>query len=303
MAEGVRVMVKASETVELAAGPLTLTLAPGIGGSVATFRHGETDIMRPLSLADAEAGNVLGTAMFPMVPYANRISGNAFDFRGRTYRFKPNLPPDRHILHGSGWQLPWSVDRATGDEALLSLADRGDPYQYRATQHFALDPAGLTVSMTITNNAPDPMPFGFGLHPWFIRDPDVTLQFVASTFYLEEPEHLAGDRITLPPELGFAREGPLPDRWRNNDFGGWDGAAMLRFPSRGFGLRISADPVFRHLMVYADPARPFFCIEPQTHASGAFNRKAGFDDPDEGILVLGPGEQAGGTVRFDVVSA
>jgi len=293
-------MAGTSDPVELAAGALNVTLAPAIGGSLAAFRHGAIDLMRPLSARDAGPGNVLGVAMFPMVPYANRIARNAFDFRGRTYGFQPNNPPEKFNVHGTGWHRAWDVDRAEGSEAVLSLADSGAAYQYRATQHFALEPAGLTVVMTITNDAPDPMPFGFGLHPWFIRDPDVTLQFKAGTFYLEEPDGVAGDRITVPAELGFGVERPLPDRWRNNDYGRWDGVAILRFPSHGFGLRIIADPVFRHLMIYADPTKPYFCVEPQTNASGAFNRRGGFEDAEEGVLVLGPGESAKGAVRFEV---
>ena len=62
---------------------------------------------------------------------------------------------------------------------------------------------------------------------------------------------------------------------------------------------MAADAVFGHLMVYADPAKPFFCVEPQSNASGAFNRAGGFDDPAEGVRVLEPGESLGGTVRFE----
>jgi len=66
---------------------------------------------------------------------------------------------------------------------------------------------------------------------------------------------------------------------------------------------MTADPAFAHLMLYADPARPFFCVEPQSNASGAFNRAGGFDDPAEGIRILEPGESMAGAVRFEAASA
>ena len=91
----------------------------------------------------------------------------------------------------------------------------------------------------------------------------------------------------------------LPRGWRNNDYGGWKGWAEVAWPSRGARLVMTADPVFRHLMVYADPTKPYFCVEPQSNASGAFNRGSEFDDPAEGVLVLEPGESLGGTVRFE----
>ena len=57
------------EVMQLSAGELAIGLVPGIGGSLAYFRKGGVDLMRPLSPADLAAGNVLGVAMFPMVPY------------------------------------------------------------------------------------------------------------------------------------------------------------------------------------------------------------------------------------------
>ena len=44
-------------------------------------------------------------------------------------------------------------------------------------------------------------------------------------------------------------------------------------------------------MLYADPTKPYFCVEPQTNASGAFNRGR-WTDPDEGVIVLASGESA-----------
>lgn len=257
------------------------------------------DLMRRLSDDDRQAGNVLGVAMFPMMPYANRIAGNAFDFAAKRWQVQPNNPPETVNVHGSGWKHAWTVAEASDAQATLSLdiAAGVEPYSYRATQVFVVSEEGLGVTMTLTNTGPVSMPFGFGLHPWFDRDPDVTLQFEATRFYLEEPLGIAGDPITLAPELDFAGGRPLPAGWRNNDYGGWTGEATLRFPARGAGLRIKADPVFKHLMLYADPTKPYFCVEPQTNASGAFNR-GGWNDPDEGIIVLAPGESAAGSVSL-----
>ena len=104
-----------------------------------------------------------------------------------------------------------------------------------------------------------------------------------------------------PLPADFPNPGPLPD-WRlNNDFGGWSGQAELEFPSRGVALRISADPVFGHLMIYADPEQPFFCVEPQSNAAGGLGRDPTASDPKEGVILLEPGEMARGRIRFDVL--
>ncbi|MBZ9738217.1 MULTISPECIES: aldose 1-epimerase [unclassified Mesorhizobium] len=288
-----------SEPLTLKAGALEVGLVPDIGGSVSSLRWRGVDVMRRLSEDDRKAGNVLGVAMFPMTPYANRIAGNVFGFAGKRWQVAPNNPPEKYNVHGSGWQHAWTVVEAGTASAILTLdiAAGADPYSYRATQAFVVSGEGLGVTMTLTNSGPVALPFGFGLHPWFDRDPDVTLQFKARRFYLEEPDGVSGDRISLPPELDFAEGRPLPAGWRNNDHGGWNGEACIRFPTRCVGLRITADPIFRHLMLYADPTKPYFCVEPQTNASGAFNRGQ-WDDPEEGVIVLGPGQSAIGTVSF-----
>ena len=102
MAGGWPGMGGASEFVALTAGPMEVGLAPEIGGSVAWCRWRGIDLMRPLSDADAASGNVLGVACFPMVPYANRIAGNAFAFEGKAWRFEANNPPERLNVHGMG---------------------------------------------------------------------------------------------------------------------------------------------------------------------------------------------------------
>lgn len=292
-----------SEVVRLAAGEMEAGLVPEIGGSIAWLRWRGIDLMRPLSGADRAARNVLGVACFPMLPYANRIAGNAFDFDGRPWRFAANNPPERYNVHGTGWQQPWRVEEATPAAVRLALEVDGEPYAYRAEQRFAIEDGAFTVAMALRNRGRSRAPFGFGLHPWFERAPDVVLRFRARDFYLEEPEHVAGERITLPPELDFAEGRALPDRWRNNDFGGWDGRAEITWPARGVRLVMTAEPVFRHLMLYADPGRPFFCVEPQSNASGAFNRAGGFADPAEGIRVLEPGQDMAGTVKFTAETA
>lgn len=288
-----------SEPLVLRAGALEVGLVPQIGGSMSSLRWCGIDLMRRLSDEDRKVGNVLGVAMFPMTPYANRIAGNAFDFAAGRWQVQPNNPPEKFNVHGSGWQHAWTVTDTGPANATLSLdmVAGAEPYSYRATQAFAISDENLIVTMTLTNTGLVAMPFGFGLHPWFDRDPDVTVQFKARRFYLEEPDGLSGDPITLSPELDFAERRPLPGGWRNNDYGGWDGEATIRFPARGAGLRIKADPVFKHLMLYADPTKPYFCVEPQTNASGAFNR-GGWDDPQEGVIVLAPGERCSATVMF-----
>jgi len=291
--------------VEISAGPLSLGLAPDVGGSVAYFRleRGDAaiDLMRPLSDADRRAKNPVGAAMFPMVPFANRIADNAFSFGGRAYRFAANNPPERFHVHGTGWRSAWSVASAGRERAVLELVrERPDePYSYRATQTFVVRPTALTVSTTIENRGTVAMPFGFGQHPWFERAADVEIRFNAGVFWIEGWDHVASERIVTPPELGFTTWRRLPSARRNNCYGLWDGRVEIRWPSRRMGLRIDAEPVFRHLMLFSDPGRSDFCLEPQTNAVTAFNMMADeLAGYDLGIIILEPGQSAGGSMTI-----
>jgi aldose 1-epimerase len=284
---------------EISSGSLRLGLAPELGGSVAFFRRGGIDLLRPLSDDDRAARRVVGAAMFPMAPYANRIAGNEFTFDGRTYRFAANNPPEKFNVHGTAWHLPWRETIVAPDEAVLTLEHlpRDEPYRYAASQRFALDADTLTVTTTIENRGPRRMPFGFGQHPWFIREPDVMVQFDAGGLWIEGWDNTASERIATPPEFSFASTRRLPKARRNNCYGLWDRRVDIAWPSRGVALHMEADPVFRHLMFYADPAQPFFCIEPQTNATCAFNlaEEPGYD---LGIVVLEPGGSVSGAIRF-----
>lgn len=293
-------MAATSDALTLTAGKIAVELVPAIGGSIASFRLDGIDVMRPLSAADRAAGNVLGVASFPMVPFANRIGNNAFTFEGRTYRFETNNPPEIWHVHGTGWHRAWTV-AAAGDRSATLTLEVVEPqaFSYRAEQRFVLDEAGLSLSTSVTNIAPQRMPFGFGHHPWFERDDAVTVEFAARTVHMNEPEMMIGERVTLPPELAFEPARPLPAYWRCTDYGGWSGVATVRQPARGVGLTMRGDPAYGHVMFYADPARPVFCVEPQTNASGAFNRPHGFGDPEDGVIVLANGESASAALRFE----
>ena len=139
-------MTGGTSLLTLTAGDLLLDLAPEVGGSVAEFRmrrpDGLINLMRSMpekALADRNAG---AASMFPMVPFANRIIGNRFDFEGRTYQLQPNVSAEPFTIHGTGWQSKWTVATASETSAELRLdhSDSDGPYSYSALQRFRLHP-------------------------------------------------------------------------------------------------------------------------------------------------------------------
>lgn len=286
--------------LDLTAGAMRVTLVPELGGSIAAARHASHDVFRPLSAEGRAAGDILDVGCFPMVPYANRIFDNAFTFEGRRHAFTPNLPGEPWNEHGSGWHSPWRIVAQEADAATMALdyRDPDNPYRYDATQRVGVTDDGFAIAMEVVNRGARTMPFGFGLHPWFLRDADVRVDFAARTWWpCGRDEVLA--RTAPPPDRAFAGGAPLPDSYVNDCYGDWGGEFVLSYPARGFAVAVRADPPLTHLMLYADPLLPVFCVEPQTNATGAFNH---LDGPRQelGPILLAPGERTGGTVEFRV---
>lgn len=286
------------ERITLAAGALDVELLPSFGGSIAKITFDGREVLRPLCAADPASASILGVACFPLLPYANRIDLNRFDFEGQEYSVAPNLEGEPYNEHGSGWTSAWRIAEVAKTSAVIELEHDTppDPFIYAASQRFSLAAQRLRIEMSITNRGPGRMPFGLGQHPWFHRDPDATLEFNATHYWLRAPDGLPPERITVAPELAFTPSRPLPAHWRDNCYGGWDGAATLRFPSRGLVVGLRADPVFRHLMLYADPRSSTFCLEPQTNATLGLNMLLA----DSGVVVLAPGETLAGTIALAV---
>ena len=95
--------------MRLAAGKLTLDLAPELGGSVAAFEHDGVALMRPMSPPAGTSPHALHSGMFPMLPFANSVRENGFVIDGRRYEVAPNMPGARLNYHGSAWQRPLSL--------------------------------------------------------------------------------------------------------------------------------------------------------------------------------------------------
>jgi aldose 1-epimerase len=78
-------------------------------------------------------------------------------------------------------------------------------------------------------------------------------------------------------------------------FTGWSRRARITWPYEGRLLDIEAEPPLDFLVLYTPPGEPFFCAEPVSNTTDAFNRPG---SPDTGCMLLAPGEARSATVRF-----
>ena len=283
------------DSITLRQGELGVTLAPGIGGSIAGFwsdaRGTALDLLRPTSADALSRGDPGGLSSFPLVPWSNRIRAGRFTFGGKRVDLTPNLRG--HAIHGLGHRMSWTVmDRGLSQAVLEHRHAAGEwPWSYRATQRIALTPAGLDVEMVVTNDSETTMPAGLGWHPYFPRTASTTLHARVTGLWLTDSEILPTVCVTPPPDRD-PRRGLAVDRVAlDNVFVGWDQEAVITWPERRARLRLTARGALATLVVYTPPGEAFFCAEPVSHITEAFNLAAA-GQLDTGMLRLAPGEFA-----------
>lgn len=294
-------MAHKNQIIELACGRLTLALAPDCGGSIHSFRlhrDGETiELMRP---APAD-GNVLDMACFPLVPFSNRVAQGTFVYEGRKITLAPSPTlPDSYPLHGHGWENPWQVSALSDDQATLAYehpADAADgwPWAYKAVQEFKLDASGLTVTLGLANLDSRTMPCGLGLHPYFPADQATRVYAGLEGVWLTDRHCIPVNHAAIPPKWDFNREINPLDPVIDNCFTHWNGRATISQP--GVQLVISHSGPLRSLVIYTPPNQNFFCLEPVSNITNAFNMPA---DLDSGMIELAPNQECKVTVNFEV---
>lgn len=291
------------DPITLRTGPLGVVLAPSVGGSIARF-WSESG-RRPVELFRAAPDDAMrdrdpwAMASFPLVPWSNRIRHGRFTFGSRAVSLPPSRPGDRHAIHGHGFRAAWQVVDVGPTRAVLEYRHAAGPWPwaYRAVQRVTLTATALELELRLTNESDEPMPAGLGWHPYFPRTPGTTLTASVGALWLTDAEILPVSRVAPPADRDPGR-GLAVDRVSlDNAFVGWPGRAVVAWPERRAQLRLDASEPLRTLVVYTPPGQPFFCAEPVSHITDAFNRAAA-GQADTGMLSLEPGETVRATLTL-----
>ncbi|MDE0783683.1 MAG: aldose 1-epimerase [Planktomarina sp.] len=241
-----------------------------VGGSISRFYYKHKGEHLPVLRAATGTDSPVEMSMFPLVPYCNRIKNNEFEVDGKFYNLKPNFGQEPHACHGDGWISSWNISKATTESVQLRLAvdEPDNPYKYEAELEYKLADNALIVNLAVKNLSENRLPYGLGIHPYFLVDGS-QLQFDAKSVVLEGPEHLPTETISLPPELAFTNYSKLPKVWRNLCYADWSGLASVK---RG-GLLTQLKSKTPYLMLFTPPGENYFCIEPMSHNIGAINNE------------------------------
>lgn len=272
-----------------------LGLVPSLGGGVAAWQ-----VERPTHVQDlwrpwTGAADRYSLASFAMVPWSNRISAGGFAQDGKHYPMAPNRAGEPYPIHGDGWLQSWDLAQPAANTLEMRLSsDRfaGNPFCYNALQRFVLREGGMDQTLAVTHTGAEALPYGLGLHPWFLRSVGTRLQTDVRGVWLSGADPLpTGHTQSIPttwdPRGGMNVNGTLVD----NVFTGWSGQARITWPEQQLALTLRVPELHtgtrddNFFLLYRPAQGNTFCFEPVTHPIDAFHL------PERpGLRVLQPGE-------------
>lgn len=278
--------------IELQHGSWRARLLPEAGGLIATLDHGGVPVLRPMA---GDGGGPLDAACFPMVPWCNRIAGARFGWEGAGVALTPNFPPERHAIHGHGWQAQWAIEAQ--DQSSCMMVHRHDgqtpgtwPWAYEAWQAVVLDDDGCRITLALTNCSDRSMPAGLGLHPYLRRRAGSRVTFGAAAIVAVDADMIPSGE-SLPPAhfADFAQGAGLPDTLIDHCYTGWNGAAQVADACGT--ITLSAEGASA-LHLYAPGDAAILCLEPVNHTPDAANTGT--------MPLAAPGETVRLTLRIGV---
>jgi len=266
-----------------------------------------------------EAGDkrASGSGIPILFPYPGRLRGKTLNWNGREYRLEGD-DGRGNAIHGFVHTRPWRVVEQTDcrvvgqfwasqDEPKLADCWPGD---FRVSAAYEVSGQTLQAVYGIENPGDQPLPCGFGLHPYFCvplgngRGDDCRVRLPV------------GARWELVDMLPTGKRLPLdsPESYRSGlSFGEMsfddvltdlvfqDGVCRCRVvdPDCGRQLIVEFDDAFSQCVVYNPPHREAVCIEPYTCVPNYLElQDAGIG---AGLRILEPGDsfQARMVIRVD----
>ena len=268
--------------IELRAGRLRCELLPQLGGCIAGLWLDGEPVLRstpPDRLASAR-----DSGCYPLVPFSNRIGHASLVWRGTQHPLVRNDGEEPHAIHGIGWQRPWSVLDSDGRSAMLACEHRADaswPFAFDCSHMLRLTPAGLELTLAVTNQSGQDAPMGLGWHPDFVKRAEARLRFRATGRWAA-----GDDQLPTRREASGGIDAACADLALDHCFDGWDGQAQLQDRV----MRVTVASELSRLVVYAVPQRDAVALSPVSHVNNAAQLAAtGLPPAELGLVTLPPG--------------
>ncbi len=240
-----------------AAGGDRLRLVPERGGLLSGWRCGGRECLYLDEERFADPTLSVRGGMPVLFPICGNLPGDRLDLPDGTF----TLPQ-----HGFARDLPWSLEPlADGGGVRMALSDSPAsramfPFAFRLSLELRPEPGALAIAVLVENPGERPLPFAFGLHPYFAVS---SLEEAA----LEGLPSRCLDHRTMAPADSASLLAVLTS--------GVDLLAAPAAPVRlldraeGVALELQSGAPFDLVVVWSDPPRPMVCLEPWTAPRGA----------------------------------
>lgn len=227
-----------------------------------------------------------------LLPWPNRIRDGRYTFEGVTQQLPITEVPRHTALHGLNegfaWQLVTHTDTLVVQRHTF-YPEAGWPGTLTATLSHSVDDDGLLVRIHVTNDGATPLPYGYGVHPYFAFDnvDDVTLELpFASELRVDEDRLLPigltptshGKDFRTPRPVGAtvfdtAFTDPTTPTWH------------VRLTGPQHSIDVWGGDALNWVQVFTRPQRDAIAVEPMTCGPDAFNEGPTHDD----LIVLAAG--------------
>lgn len=307
------------DTYILQSRELEVTLLPRLGNNVIRIwdRIQKRDILRTPN--ETELDFYLQKPYhfgIPLLLPPGRIRKGSFRYAEEDYQFDRNSTNNNHI-HGLHRTQSWCVSDIEEEEdgcvistEFTTSDDSAWMRQFPVSLQFGmtlrLQGSNLRQTYSVRHLDDRPIPFGLGLHTWFMIDgePDRwTLQLPVTAKYVTDEELIPTGETAELAELSGLNQG-LSLEGTNFDtllqIGGLPVQAQL-LRNDGYGIQYSADSeYFKHWVLYTKGvAEEFLCIEPYTWLPDSPNLQLPNDVT--GLIELLPGQSIQLNTTIDII--
>ncbi len=259
-----------------------------------------------LSALPAGSCDPFEAACFALLPYSNRLFGGQLLVPGsEPMTLAPNCNRIDVPVHGVGWMYGWTIASISDHQVDLTLHHEPNhywPFEMMCTQRITVTDDGVRFEASVCNITDVAMPAGLGFHPRVNLVPNAKVALNAQAVWQQDEGGYP--TINMPvndvERFDYRTARSAQSVAMNHCFALWSGLAQLDLPDIPLTVHLSASPNLCYLMVYRKSEMPWLCIEPVSHATGAFSL-ATLNTPAHGTQWLAPGETLAGWMDLQIV--